>query len=215
MAHVPKHFINIGGKSLIDRVLQPWQGVATEFIFVVKKENTWLWQHLPPNSAVVFQDSPAGLANAILQAAPFVGDEKFVVALGDCIIRGRFDNATFDLGIGVCRTSPHELSKNFSVSVGSTGLISSLEEKPTIVGRSSFCGMGIYFMDSRLFAYIRRTAVKPSGGDLTHILQAMINEGEEIHPVHFHGMYINVGGPEDIIEAERFFPDEQSNEEAN
>ena len=204
MSHIPKPLLLINGKPLLSHVIDMWRDHIDSFIFVLRRSATYIWEYLPENSAVVFQDEPKGLADAILRAEPYING-RFVVTLGDCLYVGRFEDKDFELGIGVWTThSLEEFRKSYSVKV-KDGLVRTVIEKPNTYIYSlenESCGMGVYFLDTRIFDYIRKTRVKPGGGDFTEVLQAMIDGGEEIHPAYFHGNYINVGSPEDLKKAE-------------
>jgi len=202
MSYVPKHLITINGEPLLHHVINSWKDKVDSFIFTIKRSMTYMWEFLPENAIVVFQDEPKGLADAILQAEKCVSG-KFIVTLGDCLFKGSFAETEFDLGIGVWKTNNvDEVLKSYLVTVTNSGNIAGLEEKPKIAPQPSNCGMGTYFFDTRLFDYIRAYKGQLGGGDLTHIMQNMIDAGEKISPVWFRGDYINIGSPEDIRKAE-------------
>ena len=203
MLHIPKHLVQVAGKPLIAHIIDAWKDSVDSFIFILKRNSSYMWEYLPENSAVVFQDEPKGLADAILRAEPYV-DGRFMVALGDCIYKGTFEEKAFGLGVGVWKTKDaKEIRKNYLVGISVyNGLINNFTEKPEVELPWGNCGMGIYFLDSRIFSYIRRYEGSRGGGDFTFILKTMIDNGEEIHPVYFHGHYINVGSPEDLEKAE-------------
>ncbi len=199
MSHVPKHLIQIKGKPLLLHIIDMWKDHVDGFVFVLKRSATYLWEYLPKNSIVVFQDEPKGLADAILQAEGCI-DGRFIVNLSDCVLSGKFADKKFELGIGVWKVVNEEYWKSYAVQTNADGLVLKVIEKPkSIVG---YCGMGTYFLDTRVFDYIRKAAVSPSGGDFTEVLQGMIDAGEKITPVWFEGKYINVTYPEDIEKAE-------------
>lgn len=198
MLYVPKTLISINGKPLITHIIDMWKDSVDGFIFVLRRSQAYLWEYLPENSAVVFQDKPLGLADAILRTESVVNG-RFMVVLGDCIQKGTFDipGNPIELGIGVWATNDFdECKKNYLVEISPEGLVCRLEEKPKVP--NGLCGMGIYFLDQRVFRYIRK-----QGGEFTDILQAMVNEGERIYPIFFRGNYVNVGSPEDLKKAER------------
>lgn len=204
MAYMPKHLIQLNGKPLITHVVDTWKDSVDSFIFVLKRSMTYMWEYLPDNSAVVFQDEPKGLADAILRAEKYVRG-KFVVALGDCIHRGTFEECEFSLGIGVWRTTNlKEINKSYLVSIGPDRLVKGVEEKPKLAKTNTLknCGMGTYFFDRKVFNYIREYKGPIGGGDLTYILQTMVDAGENITPIMFSGTYVNVGSPEDMEKAE-------------
>jgi dTDP-glucose pyrophosphorylase len=203
MHYVPKHLVEINGKPLFQHAIDAWKGVADLFVFVIRKDQHYLLPYLPRNSVVVFQEEPLGLADAILQAEPAIKD-KFVVHLGDCLVRGTFQVNGCQLGIGVWNTYDRdEVNKSYSVEGYGKHLL--LVEKPSIpdqIPGPYACGMGIYFLDRQVFKYIRNYEGPTGGGDFTQVLQNMIASGLDVKPVPFTGAYINVGSPEDLIKAE-------------
>ncbi len=205
MSFVPKHLIQIDNRPLIHHVVDSWKDEVDTFIFVIRRSMTYMLEYLPEHSIVVFQDNPKGLADAVLQAEPCItSDERFVITLGDCLNRGCFQGSKTRLSVGVWQTnSLSEINKSYLV-YGTDRVVYKLVEKPKLLTLESTanCGMGTYFMDQRVFEYIRRSNVLPGGGDFTSVLQNMINAGEMISPNWFKGDYINVTQPDDIKKAE-------------
>jgi NDP-sugar pyrophosphorylase family protein len=203
MGYIPKTLLNINGKPLLHRIVEFWKDDVDSFIFVARKEAmSYLWEILPENAIVVFQERPQGLAHAILQVEKCVHDEEFIVALGDCLYNGVFEKRTGKLmGIGTLRTTEEELRKNFLVE-HKEGIIKRLTEKPSgYTSSEQLCGMGVYFLHPPVFDYIRKANIKPGGGDFTYILQSMSRD-YKIVAVPFEGEYINVTYPEDIKKAD-------------
>lgn len=205
MYYIPKMLIQVKGKPVLAHLIDFWADRVDGFIFVVRRKDTFYWEHFPKKTAIVFQDSPKGLADAILQVEPYVNG-RFIVALGDCLQKGIFamTSEQAGLGMGVWETSSiKETKKSYLVSV-ENGLVSHVQEKPLILLDPPYnCGMGTYFLDERVFEYIRRADITPGGGDFTAILQDMIDDSKPISPVWFIGKYINMGSPEDISLAEK------------
>ena len=182
MCYIPKMLIQVKDKPVLAHIIDYWADKVDDFIFVVRRQDTFYWQFFPENSAIVFQDEPKGLADAILQAEPYV-DGRFIVALGDCLQKGAFEftENQADLGIGVWKTpSIKETKKSYLVSIDN-GLVSRVKEKPKMLAKPPYnCGMGTYFLDQRVFEYIQEANVSPGGGDFTAILQEMIDSGHAI-----------------------------------
>lgn len=198
MSFVPKHLIQINGKPLILHVVDAWKDYVDSFIFVIRRSATYLWEYLPENSSIVFQDEPKGLADAIMQSEKLVAG-RFIINLGDCIFNGKFQDYD-SLKLGVWETDNlNEINKSYLVSVKNNS-INRVIEKPNLnnISDKLNCGMGVYFMDTRIFSYIRRKGIKPGGGDFTYTIQEMIDSGEEIKPNWFTGQYMNVTCPQDI-----------------
>ncbi len=200
MSYIPKHLVRIGDKPLLMHIVDIWKDYVDSFVFILNSASSYLWEYLPENSIVVFQNQPKGLADAILQAEKCIND-RFIVNLGDCLCKGVFEDKDIELGIGVWRTINSEYWKSYGVRIRDDGYVGRVIEKPNnIMGH---CGMGTYFLDPRVFEYIRKAKVAPGGGDFTEVIQQMIDKGEKVSPVWFEGHYINVTSPEDLAKAER------------
>jgi len=210
MSYLPKYLVRIGDKPLLLHIVDIWKDYVDSFVFILKRSATYLWEYLPSNSIIVFQDEPNGLADAILQAEKCV-DGKFVVALSDCLHKGTFieemfATSNFNLGVGVWKTDIlDEVNKSYLVEAEDER-VTRVIEKPDIhsadISGLSNCGMGTYFLDTRVFDYICNTIVVPGGGDFTDVIQHMIDMGEKVVPMWFEGKYINVTHPEDLRKAE-------------
>ena len=209
MSFMPKHLISIKGKPLLLHVLEPWKDEVDSFIFVIKRSMIYMYELFPKNSIIVFQDEPKGLADAIYQARNcFSVREPLMVVLGDCLHRGQFNFADVpagSLGIGVWPTTNlKEVNKSYLVE-GIEGAMH-LVEKPNIpnnIQGAFSCGMGVYFLDARIFTWIESSSnLLGGGGDLTCILQKMIDTGIRIAPIPFTGKYVNVSSPEDLERVE-------------
>jgi len=206
-ADTPKALLEVNGRTILSHITEQWSSIVDDFVIVVGPKNEDAIRQSYGDAIFVAQEEPKGLANAILQADKHIArDEKFVVALGDCLYKGQFDESAFDLGIGVWETDDlTEINKNYQVLAWG-GTVVQLIEKPALIGVGARnCGMGVYFMDGRVFDYIRKLKIAPGGGDFTYVLQMMIDSGEKITPVWFEGEYINVTYPEDLERAEGIF----------
>lgn len=209
-SEIPKVLALVHGVPLLYHVINMWDGLVDELIFVVGYRWQSVVECLPKKSRHVFQETQKGIADAVLQVESLVEDDEFVVALGDCIQKGEWELPLkpFELGVGVWETEDlTEINKSYLVSIlPSTGLIDRVIEKPNIehlTGKTN-CGMGTYFFDKRVFDYIRKTPVSSLRNEIeiTDTIQLMINSGEKLAPIFFIGDYLNVTYPEDIKKAE-------------
>lgn len=202
---IPKVLVPINGKPLLHHVVGMWETSVEEFIFVIGYKGIEIIKLLPKNSIYVFQDSQRGIADAILRAEPLIDNEDFVVALGDCVQKGRWKipSTPAELGIGVWETDNLDAIKSsYSVEI-KEGYVSKVIEKPKEL-INNYCGMGTYFFDRRVFDYIRKTPISSLRNEveITDTIQLMVNSGEKITPIFFRGEYLNVTYPEDIQKAE-------------
>jgi len=208
---IPKVLLKVNGKTLLAYITLQWSGLIDGYVIVVSKENERLIMENSGKAEFVVQKQRKGIADAILQAEPHI-DNNFLVTLGDCLFNGEFNwEGAPSLGIGVWQTDNLvEINKSYLVEVVN-GLVTKVTEKPNVhpadVDGPLNCGMGIYFLDRRVFDYIRKTPPSAlyslrSEVGITEVLQTMIDAGEKIVPIWFRGKYINVTYPEDLMKAE-------------
>jgi len=197
---VPKVLLRVNGRSLLSYITHYWSGVVDDLIIVASHENLQAIKHNSGKAIFVVQEPLRGIADAILQAERFVGG-KFVVNLGDCLLQGEFEPKNFDLGIGVIKDAPYD--GGYTVDVDGNKVVGVYEKSP----RGRYLGMGIYFLDGRVFDYIRKTppSALRNEVEITDVIQNMIDHGEHIAPMWFNGKYINVTYPADIARAEEVF----------
>lgn len=205
----PKMMVKIMGKPMLAYIIDYWKEYTDNFVFVVGPQKNQIIDfvsNLSIKAQFVEQKESKGIADAILRAKNLVS-EKFIVALGDCLVKGKFQfTGSMEQGIGVWRTDNIEdIKRGYSVKTNNN-LVVEAKEKP----KKSFgnlCGMGCYFFNKKVFDYIKIT--KPSKLrneiEITDVIQKMIKGGEKIKAVFFKGEYLNVTYPADIKVAENIF----------
>jgi len=202
-----KCLVHILGKPLLGYVVDYYSQYTTNFIFVVgyqARQVIEVVEGFPVDYQIVYQKEPKGIANALLCTRDIV-PSKFIVALGDCFMRGWFPiSPPFSIGI-LTEASKETTKQNYLVEVDSSkSYVSRVEEKPEHIGLLDYCGMGIYSFKRWIFNYIEQTPPSSLRNEIeiTDVLQTMIDSGELIRPVWFVGDYINVNTPEDITKVE-------------
>lgn len=110
------------------------------------------------------QDAPRGLAHAVYCAKDFMGDDPFVVYLGDNILKGGitkyvedFENSDYDAAILLSEVE--EPWKYGVATLNEKGEVIDLEEKPE-KPKSNFVLVGVYFFKPTIFNAIEK--IKPS-----------------------------------------------------
>ena len=157
------------------------------------------------NITYIEQDYPRGIAHAISLCKEFVGNEKFVVFLGDNIIQKsisefaiNFEKSNYDASILLCEV---ENPSRFGIADVENGKITKIMEKPK-VPPTNLAVTGIYFLTQKIFDVIER--LKPSGRNELEITDALQMLLEENHNVSFNMItdyWKDTGTPDDIIHA--------------
>jgi glucose-1-phosphate thymidylyltransferase len=159
------------------------------------------------NISYVFQDEPKGISHAIGLCKDFIKDDKFVVYLGDNVLRKdlldytkKFQKSNSDAMILLCevddptRFGIAELDKNKQA-------IKKIVEKPKN-STSNLAVIGVYFLTPKIFGIIKK--LKPSWRnelEITDALQMLIDEGNKIEYDIVTGWWKDTGTPEDILHA--------------
>jgi len=204
---IPKIMLKIKGKPILDYVINYWKNYTDDFIFVVGYKKDLVIDYVSSlniKSRFIEQKEQRGIADAVLCVKNYV-DKNFLIVLGDCIFNGKFNfTDDFDQKLGVCKTSDKDfIRNNYSVEINK-GCICNVIEKPKDIV-NDFCGMGVYFLNSKVFNYISKT--KPSSlrneVEITDTIQNMIDAGEKIKPIFFEGDYLNITYPSDLKNAEK------------
>ena len=159
------------------------------------------------------QDYPRGLAHAVLISEDFIGDEPFVMYLGDNILREgiiehakAFEERNYDASIMLTEV---ENPQQFGVAeLNAEGTIKRLVEKPK-VPPSNLALVGIYFFEPVILEACK--SIKPSWRnelEITDAIQWLIDNGYKVGWTKVEGWWKDTGKPEDILEANRLILDD-------
>ena len=167
------------------------------------------------NIYYVRQKRPLGLGHAISCAEAFVGDEPFVVLLGDDIIytdseKGqkpvtkqlvdKYNELQGGTILGV-QEVPHENVSKYGIIKPlkqideKTVAVEDFIEKPSVdEAPSNLAALGRYVLEPEIFSYLKET--KPGKGgeiQLTDAILAMKNNGEKLYAYNFDGLRYDTG----------------------
>ncbi len=166
------------------------------------------------------QDQPLGLAHAVGIARSFLGDDDFVMYLGDNLLqhglaslveRSTTDRqaATPSLDHQPTMPAAHVLlsevrdPQRFGVAEIRDGRIVALEEKPT-VPRSNLAMVGAYLFTPAIHEAV--AAIPPSArGELEIVdaIQWLIDHGHAVHHDLLDGWWLDTGKKDSLLEANR------------
>jgi len=154
------------------------------------------------------QDAPLGLAHCVLIAQDYLGDDDFVMYLGDNFIIGgitelvhEFQAGTYDAQILLTKV---DNPSQFGVAeLGPHGGVTTLVEKPK-EPKSDLALVGVYMFRPVIHEAVR--AIKPSARgelEITDALQWLIDEGRDVRPHLVTGYWKDTGRLEDMLECNR------------
>jgi glucose-1-phosphate thymidylyltransferase len=152
----------------------------------------------------IVQGEPRGIAQAVGCAEEFMGDDPFVVYLGDNILKGgirymveEFGASDYEAMVALC---PVDNPEKFGIAeLDQNGEIVSLVEKPK-QPKSNLALIGIYFLRKSIFPVIKD--LKPSWRNELEITDAIDNLRKKKGNVmarQVRGWWKDTGKPEDIL----------------
>ena len=154
------------------------------------------------------QEAPRGLAHAVLIARDFLGEDDFVMYLGDNFIVGgitalvdEFASIRPDAQIMLTRvTDPRQ----FGVAeLNSAGEVTGLVEKPEHP-RSDLALVGVYIFTAAIHEAVRH--LKPSWRgelEITEAIQWLLDNGRKVTSTTITGYWKDTGNVTDMLEVNR------------
>ncbi len=159
------------------------------------------------------QDAPSGIAHAVKIAKPFLGDDSFIVFLGDNFLRGginRFVEA-FDQSNADCQIllTPVPNPSEFGVAVlDDAGKPVRLVEKPK-EPPTDLAIVGIYMFTSRFFDAVERVQPSARGElEITDTIQRLMDDGASVRAEIVRDSWIDTGRLVDLLAANRIVLDD-------
>jgi glucose-1-phosphate thymidylyltransferase len=152
------------------------------------------------------QDQPLGLAHAVKVSQDFLGDERFVMFLGDNVIEGgisslieQFAESEWNSQIVLTQV---EHPEHYGVAeLNGEGRIVRLVEKPK-QPPSDLALVGIYMFDHHIHQAV--DGIEPSWRgelEITDAIQWLVEHDYKVYPYIHRGWWIDTGKQEDMLEA--------------
>lgn len=153
------------------------------------------------------QPDPLGLAHAVKTAQPFLGDDDFIMYLGDNLIKssivGLIDEFQTHSPAATILLTQVPNPSDFGVAEMIDKRVISLEEKPTYP-KSNLALVGVYLFSSKIHDSIEVLQPSTRGEyEITDAIQGLIEEGLEVRSHIVEGWWKDTGTVEAMLEANR------------
>jgi len=217
----PKQLVPVGNKPVLEYAIEDLREAGITEIGVVlgNKGREEIQERLGGGSdygvdiTYIIQGEPLGLAHAAGCARDFVGDDDFVMYLGDNILKqgtaelvGSYRQGDYGAGIALQEVdNPREFG---IADVDDDGTIVELVEKPDDPP-SDLALIGIYVFSNAIFDAIRKIDPSWRGElEITDAIQSLLESGHAIDSHVIDGWWKDTGRPADILAANRLVLDE-------
>jgi glucose-1-phosphate thymidylyltransferase len=204
----PKQLVPIANKPVIDYAIEDLVAAGIDDIAVIlgEKGREDIQNHLGSGDAFgvdityIVQGEPLGIAHAVGCARDFVGEDSFVVYLGDDLMRegiadmvSDFDSEEYEAGIGL--QAVDEPSRYGIVGLDEDGDVVELVEKPDNPP-SELALIGIYVFTPAIFEQIETLDPSWRGElEITDAIQGLLDDGHRVQSHVVHGWWKDTGKP--------------------
>ncbi|MCK4781638.1 nucleotidyltransferase family protein [Candidatus Parcubacteria bacterium] len=217
-----KCMLKVGGKPLIEYSLDIAGNLEiSEIVIVVghKAEqimNAYGDQYSNKPIKYVVQPKQKGLVHAINCAKEVIGNEDFILMLGDElmlranhneIIREYHDDENLFGICGVVNVENKDLiKKTYTVIQGEDDKIFRLIEKPSNP-MNNIMGTGNCVFNNKIFSYINQTPINQRRGEkeLVDLIQCAIDDGNMVKSSIICDQYVNVNSMRELDESKSYF----------
>jgi glucose-1-phosphate thymidylyltransferase len=210
----PKHMLPIANKPLLQYIVEQVRDAGIKKLGIVvgfKKEQIMEYfgdgKRFDLNITYIPQAERLGISHAIKTAKSFIGDDDFVVLLGDNLFLDPLSEMVKAHKEGGAEASiaiqEVEDPTRFGVAVLDGDSVKRLVEKPK-EPPSKMATAGIYFLSKRVFDVIERQEPSARGEyEIPDSYQMLIDEGVKVHAIRIKRRWTDTGRKEDMLDANR------------
>ncbi len=208
-----KQLIPVANKPVLVRVIEAIRDAGVDEIGIVIGQTGPQIQEVVGDGSrfgvkltYIPQDSPDGLAHAVKISRDFLGDERFVMFLGDNVIEGGIgglirDFASNDWNSQIVLKEVENPSAYGVAKLRGDGSIEALIEKPKDPP-SNLALVGIYMFDEHIWEAVNSIQPSKRGEyEITDAIQWLVNAGYRVYPHVHKGWWIDTGKPTDMLDA--------------
>jgi len=215
-----KQLIPVANKPILGYVLDQTSqaGITETGIVIAPDTGSYIKEYVKDGSAwgmnvTYVQQEPLGLAHAVITAKPFLGNDSFVMYLGDNLLGegidkllDKFNKEKLDALI-LLKEVENPSSLGIAI-MDDKGNIVRVIEKPKEPS-SNLALVGVYIFSSRIHDAIDR--IKPSSRnelEITDAIQELINMGGNVKSEILESWWLDTGKKDDILTANSIILDE-------
>jgi len=160
------------------------------------------------NVAYIRQEAPLGLAHAVLIARDFLGDDDFVMYLGDNFILGGITELVEEFrelrpDAQVLLAAVHDPRQFGVAEFDDIGQVIGLEEKPERP-KSNLALVGVYLFTPAIHQSVDRLQPSRRGElEITEAIEWLIRSGRKVAATTVAGYWKDTGTVADLLEANR------------
>ncbi|NUS90052.1 MAG: glucose-1-phosphate thymidylyltransferase [Streptomyces sp.] len=212
---MPKQLIPIANKPVLEHVLTAIRDLGvTDVGIVVGNQLRAISAALGDGSDLgvrityIPQDEPLGLAHCVAIARDFLGDDDFVMYLGDNMLPDGVADvaAEFRARRPAAQVVVHKVPdpQAFGVAeVAVDGSVLRLVEKPARP-RSDLALVGVYFFTPAIHRAVAAIAPSARGElEITDAIQWLVARGETVRASEYSGYWKDTGQVEDVLDCNR------------
>lgn len=210
----PKHMIPIGGRPILEHLMNALKAIDLEEILVVVNYRADAIKgyfgdgsNFGVKIRYVHQVETRGTADAILAVEGHV-EEPFLAVNGDLLISSNIVKPVIDAFMkgeadAVVAAAMVERPEHFGVLKVDGGRLLGIVEKPPSEAAGRLVNAGIYVFSPEIFDYIRLTGPSERGElEITDSLRLMVEGGRRVMVVEVpREEWLDIGRPWDLLEA--------------
>lgn len=212
---IPKQLVPVANRPILSYVLEHLMVAGLEEVGIVVSPETGAqiqefvgdgrcWKF---RVTYIRQEEPLGLAHAVKVSRDFLGEEPFVMYLGDNLLQDGLDE-----GLRLFRHSGADAvimlkevadPRRFGVAELKNGAVVRLVEKPA-EPPSSLALVGVYIFSPAIHRAIEQLKFSARGElEITEAIQGLIEQGRRVLPIVLAGWWLDTGKKDDLLAANR------------
>ncbi|HSX98778.1 MAG TPA: glucose-1-phosphate thymidylyltransferase [Streptomyces sp.] len=213
---MPKQLIPVANKPVLEHVLESIRGLGVTDIGIIVGDRASEIAEAVGDGArfgaritYIRQDQPLGLAHCVRLARSFLGEDDFVMYLGDNMLPQGIDAiaADFHRHRPAAQVVVREVAdpRAFGVAeLGPDGTVVRLVEKPEQPA-SDLALVGVYFFTPAIHEAVDAIAPSARGElEITDAIQWLVTRGADVRAGKYAGYWKDTGRAEDVLECNRW-----------